>query len=107
MLLRQSLEASQKKPITVGPWGGQHGLCWDDGVYSSVRQLVIAHGVGIDSIQIEYDNRGTSIWSEKHGGNGSNRIDRVSHTRNVYIALSSIAVAFCCVHSIIHLEMFT
>ncbi|XP_065621191.1 pentatricopeptide repeat-containing protein At1g19720 [Quercus suber] len=67
----------EKKPITVGPWGGQHGLCWDDGVYSSVRQLVIAHGVGIDSIQIEYDNKGTSIWSEKHGGNGSNKIDRV------------------------------
>lgn len=88
MLLLQSLEASQKKPITVGPWGGQHGLCWDDGVYSSVRQLVIAHGVGIDSIQIEYDNKGTSIWSEKHGGNGSNKIDRVSHTRNVYISLS-------------------
>ncbi|KAH9802943.1 hypothetical protein KPL71_001580 [Citrus sinensis] len=58
----------QLKPIAVGPWGGQNGTRWDDGVHTTVRQLVIAHGAGIDSIQIEYDNKGGSCWSEKHGG---------------------------------------
>ncbi|OMO75253.1 Mannose-binding lectin [Corchorus olitorius] len=65
------------KPVSVGPWGGQGGSPWDDGVYSTVRQLVIAHGAGIDSIQIEYDNKGNSIWSRKHGGEAGSKIDKV------------------------------
>ncbi|XVF36041.1 hypothetical protein REPUB_Repub19eG0024300 [Reevesia pubescens] len=71
-----SLE-DDKKPVSVGPWGGQGGSCWDDGVYSTVRQLVIAHGAGIDSIQIEYDNKGNSLWSRKHGGGGGSKTDKV------------------------------
>ncbi|XP_043713347.1 jacalin-related lectin 3 [Telopea speciosissima] len=66
-----------KKPIRVGPWGGQDGVNWDDGVYSSVRQLVIAQAAGIDSLQIEYDLKGSSVWSEKHGGSGGIKTDRV------------------------------
>ncbi|XP_065880957.1 jacalin-related lectin 3-like isoform X1 [Euphorbia lathyris] len=72
-----SCEDIEKKPIAVGPWGGQDGQQWDDGVYSTVRQLVISHGPGIDSIQIEYDKKGTSIWSEKHGGHVGNKVDKV------------------------------
>ncbi|XP_030446659.2 jacalin-related lectin 3 [Syzygium oleosum] len=72
-----SLEGSGKKTVSVGPWGGQDGFRWDDGVYSTVRQLVIAHGSGIDSIQFEYDMKGNSIWTEKHGGNGGCKVDRV------------------------------
>ena len=77
-MLLQSFEDSDKKPIAVGPWGGQNGTRWDDGVHTTVRQLVIAHGAGIDSIQIEYDNKGGSCWSEKHGGNGGTKFDQVS-----------------------------
>ncbi|KAG6704978.1 hypothetical protein I3842_07G158700 [Carya illinoinensis] len=69
--------ASAKRPISVGPWGGQQGLAWDDGFYSTVRQVVITHGAGIDCIQIEYDDKGTSIWSGRHGGNGGNRTDKI------------------------------
>ncbi|WRX30428.1 Jacalin-like lectin domain - like 2 [Theobroma cacao] len=72
----KSLE-DDNKPISVGPWGGQGGSSWDDGVYFTVRQLVIAHGSGIDSIQIEYDNKGNSIWSKKHGGGGGSKTDKV------------------------------
>ncbi|KAJ8772729.1 hypothetical protein K2173_027906 [Erythroxylum novogranatense] len=79
IILAQSLssEKGEKVPVSAGPWGGQDGFRWDDGVYSTVRQFVIAHGAGIDSIQIEYDKKGVSIWSEKHGGFGGNRIDKV------------------------------
>ncbi|KAL3505336.1 hypothetical protein ACH5RR_035177 [Cinchona calisaya] len=66
-----------KQSISIGPWGGQDGYRWDDGVYSSIRQLVIAHGAGIDCIQIEYDMNGNSLWSEKHGGNSGVNMDRV------------------------------
>ncbi|KAJ6998693.1 hypothetical protein NC653_014763 [Populus alba x Populus x berolinensis] len=70
MMLQQSFENGEKKPVAVGPWGGQDGFRWDDGVHSTVRQLVIAYGAGIDSLQIEYDKKGSSIWSQLHGGNG-------------------------------------
>ncbi|XP_050366078.1 jacalin-related lectin 3 [Argentina anserina] len=72
-----TFEETEKKAISVGPWGGHNGLMWDDGVYSTVRQLVIAHGSGVDSIQIEYDSKGCSFWSDRHGGNGGWKTDMV------------------------------
>ncbi|KAK6115796.1 hypothetical protein DH2020_008065 [Rehmannia glutinosa] len=73
----QSLENSGKHTMLDGPWGGQDGFYWDDGVYSTVRQLEIAHGAGIDSIKIEYDMKGKSVWSQKHGGSGGSKVDKV------------------------------
>ncbi|KAK7305408.1 hypothetical protein VNO77_43314 [Canavalia gladiata] len=67
----------EEKPVSVGPWGGNGGYRWDDGVYSTVRQLVIVHADGIDSIQIEYDDKGSSIWSKKYGGCGGYKIDKI------------------------------
>ncbi|KAH9693139.1 Jacalin-related lectin 3 [Citrus sinensis] len=63
--------------VTVGPWGGQNGARWDDGVFSSVRQVVISYGAGIDSILIEYDKKGSSVWSDKHGGRGGFKTNKV------------------------------
>ncbi|KAJ0026058.1 hypothetical protein Pint_09030 [Pistacia integerrima] len=77
-MLCESLVEGEKKPVAVGPWGGQNGVHWDDGVYTTVRQLVIAHGAGIDSIQIEYDKKGSQVWSVKHGGNGGSKLDKVT-----------------------------
>ncbi|KAK6938882.1 Jacalin-like lectin domain [Dillenia turbinata] len=76
-MVYQSFEDYGKSLISVGPWGGRDGICWDDGVYSTVRQLVICHGAGIDSFQAEYDKKGSSVWSEKHGGIGGNTTDKV------------------------------
>lgn len=77
-MVKQSFQCSAKIIVSVGPWGGDDGVSWDDGVYSSVRQVVITHAMGIYSIQFEYDNNGTSIWSEKHGGHGGSITDTVS-----------------------------
>ncbi|PIA55913.1 hypothetical protein AQUCO_00700319v1 [Aquilegia coerulea] len=70
-------EGFEKKPISVGPWGGTDGDLWDDGVYTTVKQLVIAHGAGIDCMQIEYDKKGSSVWSGKHGGSGGIKVDQI------------------------------
>lgn len=43
-----------------------------------MKQLVIAHGAAIDSIQVEYDEKGTSFWAERHGGNGGWKTDMVT-----------------------------
>jgi len=67
-----------KSPIVVGPWGGTGGYPWDDGVYSTIRQIVVTHGAAIDSIRIEYDLKGRSVWSETHGGtDGGSETDKV------------------------------
>ncbi|KDP38566.1 hypothetical protein JCGZ_04491 [Jatropha curcas] len=64
--------------ISVGPWGGQNGVRWDDGVFNSVRQVVICHGAAIESVQFEYiDKKGISVWSDKHGGTGGIRTNKV------------------------------
>lgn len=67
----------KKRPIVVGPWGGQGGIPWDDGVYTAIRQVVVVHGAAIDSVRFEYDRKGSSVWSEKHGGDGGVITDQV------------------------------
>ncbi|KAI3887437.1 hypothetical protein MKX03_022117 [Papaver bracteatum] len=69
-------------PICTGPWPSsstrQEGDPWDDGFHTTVKQLVIVHGAGIDSIKFEYhDNSGTSFWSQKHGGSGGFKTDKI------------------------------
>lgn len=71
------MEGKDKSPILVGPWGGAGGSAWDDGVFTAIRQLVVYHGAAIDSIQVEYDRKGSSVWGEKHGGQGGARVDKV------------------------------
>ncbi|CAN8292369.1 unnamed protein product [Cochlearia groenlandica] len=75
--LLNALKSVEGKPASVGPWGGQSGHAWDDGMFTTVRQIVIAHGTGIDSIQVEYDNKGSSVWGEKRGGKGGTKFDTV------------------------------
>ncbi|KAK4275149.1 hypothetical protein QN277_018282 [Acacia crassicarpa] len=74
-----SFDDSGKKPVTLEPWGGSGGSRWDDRIYSTVRQLVIVYGAGsgIESIKTEYDQKGCSIWSDKHGGSGGLKTDEV------------------------------
>lgn len=69
----------KQHPVSSGPCGGGGGSRWDDGIYSGIRQIVITHGACIDSIQIEYEKDGRSVWSKKHGGNGGNNTDTVNY----------------------------
>lgn len=51
--------------------GGGGGKGWDDGHFTSIRQLVLRHGLAIDSIQVDYDATGRSVWRGKYGAKGS------------------------------------
>ena len=46
-------------PIGPGPWGGDGGKPWDDGVYTGVKQIYIMRTDFIGSVQIEYDRSGS------------------------------------------------
>ncbi|XP_068649280.1 jacalin-related lectin 3-like [Aristolochia californica] len=78
MFLKDFNGNDKKKVVTVGPWGGGGGSPFDDGLYTTIRQLVVSHGAAIDSLLIEYhDKKGASVWSERHGGTGGTRTDKV------------------------------
>lgn len=67
-----------KEPVPngPGPWGGDGGKPWDDGVYTGIKHVCINRGDVINSIQIEYDRGGQSVWSTRHGSSGekTNRV---------------------------------
>lgn len=64
--------------ITYGPWGGNGGLIFNDGVYSGIRQVNLSRNIGIVSIKVCYDHDGQAIWGSKHGGTGGFRSDKVN-----------------------------
>ncbi|GLJ05517.1 hypothetical protein SUGI_0019470 [Cryptomeria japonica] len=64
-------------PLGPGPWGGDGGKPWDDGVFSGIRQIIIFREEVINSIQVEYDRNGQSVWSTRHGGSGGETTNRI------------------------------
>ena len=78
-------------PMGPGPWGGEGGRPWDDGVYTRVKQIYIMRGALIGSIQVEYDRDGYSIWSARHGNSG-HITHRVSAIPSFELTCPSIVV---------------
>lgn len=75
-------ELDERKVATVlslGEEGGVGGGKWDDGVFSSIKQVDIVYGYSyIISIRTEYcDDNGNSILSDKHGGNDDGTLKKV------------------------------
>lgn len=62
----------------MGPWGGNGGNSWDDGIFTGVREIKLVYGHCIDSIQVVYDRNGKPFTAEKHGGVGGNKTAEVN-----------------------------
>ncbi|XP_059638109.1 jacalin-related lectin 3-like, partial [Cornus florida] len=93
------------QPMILGPVGGYGGTQWDDGIYTTVRQIIIYAGVVVDSIQIEYDKNGRSILSNKHGQStgGTKRTVKFDYPNEFLVAISgyySLESAFFGIQSI-------
>ncbi|CAI9266274.1 unnamed protein product [Lactuca saligna] len=65
------------KSIQLGPWGGNGGCSWNDGVYSGIREISIVYGSCIDSICVTYDKFGKPFLGEKHGGMGGTEAAKI------------------------------
>ncbi|XP_015572833.1 jacalin-related lectin 19 [Ricinus communis] len=65
--------SGKKKSLLVGPWGGNGGSTWDDGVFNGVREITIVYDHCIDSIKVVYDKNGKAVATEKHGGVGGTK----------------------------------
>ncbi|KAL6972741.1 Jacalin-related lectin 19 [Sarracenia purpurea var. burkii] len=80
--------------IVVGPWGGNGGSHWDDGIYSGVREIIVVFDRCIDSIRVVYDKKGVPVTAEKHGGGGGSR---TAHIKLQYPEefLTSVSGHYC------------
>ncbi|KAL6188789.1 hypothetical protein ACLB2K_040180 [Fragaria x ananassa] len=69
--MSQSLKDSGEKNVfKLGPFGsGYIGDSFDDEAHSTIKELVISYtSSSICSIlQVEYDDNGSSVWSDEHG----------------------------------------
>ncbi|KAK4859933.1 hypothetical protein QYF36_014394 [Acer negundo] len=66
-----------KDVAAYGPWGGTGGFSFDDGTYTSIRQINLSHGEGIKSIKVCYDRDGKAVWGSTHGDSGGFKFDKV------------------------------
>lgn len=73
--------------VVVGPWGGNGGTAWDDGVYNGVREITLVYDRCIDSIRVVYDKNGKPVTAEKHGGVGGNKTVEVSLNNLFYLLM--------------------
>ncbi|KAI7729346.1 hypothetical protein M8C21_004800 [Ambrosia artemisiifolia] len=68
-------------PRDVGPWGAGGGKSWDDGVFSTIKQVLVHVGElnVIYALQFEYQKRdGKSVLSQIHGGTDGHEIKMVN-----------------------------
>ncbi|KAI4355545.1 hypothetical protein L6164_004306 [Bauhinia variegata] len=66
-------KSSKNKSLIVGPWGGNGGTSWDDGIFTGVREITLVYGHCIDSFHVVYDKHGKPFTAEKHGGVGGSK----------------------------------
>lgn len=74
---QQQQQGDKNLIVFVGPWGGNGGTVWDDGIYHGVREIKLVYDHCIDSISVVYDKNGKPVRSEKHGGHGGNKTTEV------------------------------
>ncbi|XP_010471351.1 PREDICTED: jacalin-related lectin 19 [Camelina sativa] len=73
----QQQQGDKNLTVFVGPWGGNGGTAWDDGIYHGVREIRLLYDHCIDSITVIYDKNGKPARSEKHGGVGGNKTSEI------------------------------
>ncbi|GLJ34077.1 hypothetical protein SUGI_0685090 [Cryptomeria japonica] len=83
-------EASLWNYVPMNLIGGRGGSPWDDGIYSGIRKIVVRFGTVIDSITVEYDQNGQSVWSGRRGGDGGGQPEKVEfdYPNEVLVSIS-------------------
>lgn len=82
-----------KGVLTYGPWGGNGGSLFDDGVYDGIRQINLSRNVGIVSLRVCYDQNGQPVRGSKNGGTGGFKKDKVAHLKK-----SNLKIILCLLH---------
>ncbi|TXG69204.1 hypothetical protein EZV62_004139 [Acer yangbiense] len=66
-------------PREVGPWGGNKGKSWDDGLVGGIQQIDVYVGNGaVHAIQCLYHSKdGNLVLSNRHGGGGASKVYKI------------------------------
>lgn len=64
---RPYLDSLSPSFLSVGPYGGQGGDAFDDGIHTGVRQIKLSGLSVIDSITVDYDQNGCLVRSFQRG----------------------------------------
>ncbi|VVA95113.1 unnamed protein product [Arabis nemorensis] len=90
---QQQQQGDKNLTVFVGPWGGNGGTAWDDGIYHGVREIKLVYDHCIDSISVVYDKNGKPVRSVKHGGQGGNKTSEACSSLTLNsVSLSSLTL---------------
>ncbi|KAG6669211.1 jacalin-related lectin 19 [Carya illinoinensis] len=91
---KEPANGKKKSLISMGPWGGNGGTSWDDGIYDGVREIKLVYDRCIDSIRVVYDKNGKPFTAEKHGGVGGNKTAEIK-LQYPHEKLTSVSGHYC------------
>ncbi|GJW83462.1 jacalin-related lectin 19-like protein [Tanacetum coccineum] len=74
----KDLHEQDKSIMLSGPWGGNGGNQWDDGIHSGIREITLVYSSCIDSIRVTYDYNVKPLLAEKHGGMGGTQSAQIN-----------------------------
>ncbi|KAH7565665.1 hypothetical protein JRO89_XS09G0241900 [Xanthoceras sorbifolium] len=82
----EAIKMDMDLPRQIGPWGGNKGKAWDDGLFVAVQQIDVHVRDGVVvAIQCKYHGKDDKpVLSKRQGGGGATTINRV---RNIEIFL--------------------
>ncbi|KAK0599958.1 hypothetical protein LWI29_010192 [Acer saccharum] len=74
--IKEGITMNMDLPREVGPWGGNKGKSWDDGLVGGIQQIDVHVGNGVvHAIQCRYHGGdGNLVLANKHGGGGASTL---------------------------------
>ncbi|KAL5755475.1 hypothetical protein ACOSQ2_020221 [Xanthoceras sorbifolium] len=75
----EAIKMDMDLPRQIGPWGGNKGKAWDDGLFVAVQQIDVHVRDGVVvAIQCKYHGKDDKpVLSKRQGGGGATTINRI------------------------------
>ncbi|KAL5822271.1 hypothetical protein ACOSQ3_020179 [Xanthoceras sorbifolium] len=75
----EGITMSMDLPREIGPWGGNKGKAWDDGIFVAIQQIDVHVRDGVVvAIQCKYHGKDDKpVWSKRQGGGSATTIYRI------------------------------
>ncbi|KAK2639933.1 hypothetical protein Ddye_027728 [Dipteronia dyeriana] len=90
--IKEGITMNMDLPREVGPWGGNKGKSWDDGLLGGIQQIDVHVGNGmVHAIQCRYHRGdGNLLLSNRHGGGSASTVYKIELEKHSYEYLVGI-----------------